>query len=51
MRHWILLQTLQFLTRLPIRQDGVEKRDKVYSASPFMRVIKCTYVILTLRGI
>ena len=32
MRHYILIQTLLFLTRLPTRQDGVEKRDKVYLA-------------------
>ena len=27
-RHWILMQILLFLTRLPTRQDGVENRDK-----------------------
>ena len=31
--HQLLIQTLQFLTRLPTRQDGVENRDKVYIAS------------------
>ena len=29
-RFRVLIQTLQFLTRLPTRQDGVENRDKVY---------------------
>ena len=29
-RHYVLIQTLSFLTRLPTRQDGVENRDKVY---------------------
>ena len=29
-RHWILIQTLQFLTRLPTCQDGVKNRDKAY---------------------
>ena len=36
-RHWILIQTLsyniQFLTRLPTRQDGVKNRDKAYQDS------------------
>ena len=31
-RHWILIQTLLFLTRLPTRRDGVENPDKVYSS-------------------
>ena len=30
-QHQILIQTLQFLTRLPTRQDGVKNRDKVYT--------------------
>ena len=38
-RHWILLQTLQFLTRLPTRQDGVENRDKVYFGMSKSRVL------------
>ena len=32
-RHQILIQTLQFLTRLPTRQDGIKNRDKVYCPS------------------
>ena len=28
-RHYILIQTVQFLTHLLTRQDGVENRDKV----------------------
>ena len=37
-RHWILIETLWFLTRLPIRQDGhgVENRDKVYLRKAYM---------------
>ena len=30
-RHWILIQTLEFLPRLPTRQDSDENCDKVYS--------------------
>ena len=32
----ILIQTLQFLTRLPSRQDGVENRDMVYFIIPLV---------------
>ena len=57
MRHYILIQTLLFLTRLPTRQDGVENRDKVYLArnvliSAFFRgskSIKNRYRFYTIR--
>ena len=31
--HRIPIQTLEFLTALPTRQDGVENRDKAYCSS------------------
>ena len=36
-RHWILIQILQLLTRLPTRQDGVENRDKVYTIPQLLK--------------
>ena len=44
-RHYMVIQTLQFLTRLPTRQDGVENRDKVYKVliQCYTVCVDCTF--------
>ena len=46
----MLIQTLQFLTRLPTRQDGVDNRDKVYIDFARYRVDWLFSVLLMLEG-
>ena len=46
----MLIQTLQFLTRLPTRQDGVDNRDKVYIDFVRYRVDWLFSVLLMLGG-
>ena len=46
----MLIQTLEFLTRLPTRQDGVYNRDKVYIAFARYRVDWLFSVLLMLGG-
>ena len=47
-RHWILKQTLLFLTRLPTRQDGIKNRDKVY-LKPLIGLLHVVKLVYTLR--
>ena len=43
--HKLWIETLQFLTALPTRQDGVENRDEAYCAGKPMEKSRAFWII------